>query len=133
MLGVTNVPNLAGQFVRGADGNNPLNSRKDWTTGLAKNRLTGTAAADAGSRHAHRSPVHRFKTPWKGGGTPDYVLARTGYGQDNNINQELWTKTDGAHAHAVTISGGGNSATAPDHVGLHFVIKAMDIAVRVRI
>jgi hypothetical protein len=76
--------------------------------------------------------VHYYGTGWKGGGTVDYVLARLGYGTDGS-SQMRFTKTDGAHTHQVTINGGGDSETAPDHVCLLFVIKAADVAQRVRV
>jgi hypothetical protein len=56
-----------------------------------------------------------------------------GYGQDNNLQQMQFTKTDGEHSHTVSIDSGGDAETRPRNFAVHFVIKAQDVAQRVRI
>jgi microcystin-dependent protein len=118
VLGVTNVPDLRGQFIRGANGTtNPLNSQQQWTTGLARSGFRTAVDGD------HTHVYSRFQVAIDNG---QRIRADN---NDGGYRNQTTTGT-GAHTHVVT---GGDAETAPDHYCLHYIVKATDIQQRVRI
>jgi hypothetical protein len=90
-----------------------------WTTGRPRTAFTGTTG-NAGT-HSHGFDVH--KSSGSGGVTWDAA---------NKSGQHNRTEDAGDHTHTVTINGGGDTETAPDHVVLGYLIKAIDHGVRLR-
>ena len=111
LLGDNHTPDLRGQFIRGAVG--PLDNfaKHQWTTGRPRNPFTTNNTG-----HHHH----------------DYTLQYTGSGNGGtrfafwDVNEGKTYQTANAGSHTHTITGGGDSETAPDHVYLNFIIKAED-------
>ena len=117
VLGVTNTPNLVGQFIRGAGGTHVLNSRVGWTTGRPRNRNFET---NIDGEHNHWGGYAQDHNCWDRGNCGGSHVGNTGA-----------TNNNGLHSH--WIDRGGDDETAPDHVCLNYIIKAGDFATRVRI
>lgn len=112
------LPNLVGQFVRGAGTGHALNYKTPvgHTTARPKTAFSGNTSY-AGT-HDHAMFTNRGGTPWKGGGSTDTELVRQGGGDR--------TENTGNHMHIFTVTAGGDAETAPDHVVLYYIIKATD-------
>ena len=117
VLGVTNTPNLVGQFIRGAGGTHVLNSRVGWTTGRPRNRNFET---NTSGEHNHWGGYAQDHNCWDRGNCGGSHVGNTGA-----------TNNNGLHSHI--IDRGGDDETAPDHVCLLYIIKGQDVAQRVRI
>ena len=128
VLGVTNLPNLVGQFIRGAGANHAVGTRRGWTTARSRNLMTGWTNEQGG---------HNHEALWagrEGTGHPDGSGDNVGAGHFRSYPRfTRQIPTQGAHQHQFNVGGGGDAETAPDHVCLLYVIKASDIANRVRI
>jgi hypothetical protein len=124
VLGVTNVPNLVGQFIRGAGAGHSVGTKRGWTTGRPK--ATFITSGAGGHSHKYTDPIHSndghgFRaSSWDG--TPEAARYPTVNGGS--------TSSVSDHTHNIL---GGDAETAPDHYCLFYVIKAADIAHRVRI
>jgi hypothetical protein len=113
LLGTTTVPDLRGQFLRGAaTTTDTLLAKHQWTTGRPRTTFTGLTNNDGDHHHT----VQYAPANSKAG--PDYKqMEDWGAGRKD-------TSTDGAHFHTVMINGGGDAETAPDHVKVNWCIKA---------
>lgn len=110
-----NLPDLRRQFVRGATSQNDIDGftkHEDTTRRPRHSNLTGTAAQN-GAHH------HNMEFQLKGAGAGVEYYSR--YNTGNPFGQA--TDTQGSHTHSVTITGGGDSETAPMHVYLAYHIK----------
>lgn len=105
-----NLPDLRGQFIRGARVQADVASGKHpHTTARPRNSsFTTNATGD----HQHPETV----APYGGSG------AKTWDGGTPNGNR---TMTGAAGNHTHTITGGGDAETAPDHVYLVYIIRAL--------
>ena len=128
VLGTTNLPDLRGLFTRGAKTGEALLTKVNWTTGRPKTALTGTTGTDGNHNHLDGYYIN------DGGNYSKYGISSnegTGWVSSNvnaNFDRDLpYTSTAGAHAHNVTINGGGDAETAPDHARLVKCIKAFHI------
>jgi hypothetical protein len=104
------VPDLRGQFLRGAAAlGDTLLDKHQWTTGKPRNDfITGTDGL-------HHHTTHHMKSGMQGG--PWEALISY-----NNVGVDYQTTDSGAHWHHITQ--GGDTETAPDHVRIHWCIKA---------
>src|SRR6056300_99024 len=119
VLGVTSVPNLIGQFIRGGGAGHPVGTKRGWTTARPRREFTTNMSGN------HRHALEELM----GGNDGEY--ASTNIASGNYNKKTLYTEYNGLHSHTITL--GGDNETAPDHYCLLFVIKAADIANRVRI
>jgi len=115
VLGGNRVPDLRGVFVRGANNATLDNLTKhQWTT--ARPRTAFTTDNPGNHQHDYWDPRNSGGRGLKGAGR---------VGTENFLNSaQKPTWQAGAHTH--TINGGGDSETAPDHVYIHYCIKATD-------
>jgi len=116
------LPDLRGQFIRGAaTGRNPLTTQAQ-STARPANAFTGTTGTDGAHRHAEGGTHwHQTDVPWGGITAANGV---TGAWRNEPGWLHPWTSTEGAHAHNVTINGGGDSETRPANIALAFHIRA---------
>ena len=110
VLGSTTLPDMRGVFPRGAPNGVQLN-KINWTTGMPRNRFQ---IAQAGNHH------HDYWDPKNGGGRG--LKGADHYGGENYMySNQKPTWDAGNHTHNIT---GGDVETAPDHVLVHYIIKA---------
>lgn len=113
-----NVPDLRGYFIRGqgtnADGtaSAALGAKQAQATKLPSTPFTGTT--DNPGDHTHNTLAADSAA-----GTGPYHGEMTSASNPQNIA----TTAAGAHTHAVTISGGGDSETRPPNIALAYYIK----------
>ncbi|MFZ9260931.1 MAG: phage tail protein, partial [Limnohabitans sp.] len=121
LLGGTTVPDLRGYFSRAANAGQALLSKTAWTTGRPRTALTGTTGTDGDHSHTYQRAVT---------GIDQNINA---YSANNNDGGQTptATTTNGAHSHTVTINGGGDAETAPDHYATVRCIKAFHITATV--
>jgi len=117
VLGSTTLPNLVGQFIRGAGAGHTVGTRRAWTTGRPRNRNFET---NISGEHNHWGGYAQDHNCWDRGNCGGSHVGNTGA-----------TNNNGLHSHI--IDRGGDAETAPDHTCLLYIIKAADIATRVRI
>jgi hypothetical protein len=112
------VPDLRGQFVRGATNQANISgfTKHAWTTGRPKTAFT----TDSQGNHFHDAGGPTL-TEWANYGSAASNVTGASSGVSGGRVRPK-TSTTGAHTHTVT--GGGDSETAPDHVYLAFIIKA---------
>jgi microcystin-dependent protein len=113
-----NIPDLRGYFVRGfgtnADGtaSASLGAKTGFSTARPAAALTGST--DSAGSHRHGIQI-------------SYTASGAGFSYEsgNTINENpgAYTLFDGAHAHAVTITGGGDAETRPKNIALPYYIK----------
>jgi microcystin-dependent protein len=115
VLGSTTLPNLVGQFVRGAGTGHTIGTRRNWTTGMPRNVFVTTNSGE----HNH----------W-GGYAPDHNCWDRGTCGGSSVGNAGATNNNGWHTHGIV---GGDAETAPSHTCLNYIIKAGDFATRVRI
>jgi hypothetical protein len=115
VLGSTTLPNLVGQFVRGAGTGHTIGTRRNWTTGMPRAGLSTTNSGE----HNH----------W-GGYAPDHNCWDRGTCGGSTVGNAGATNNNGWHTHGIV---GGDFETSPDHTCLWYVIKAGDFAQRVRV
>ncbi|MFZ9656437.1 MAG: phage tail protein, partial [Limnohabitans sp.] len=118
------VPNLHGRFVRSWGPRHPLNYKNpvSWTTGLPRDPFTGYTSTAGDHQHTLERQMGGNGGEW----------ASTNIASGNGNKEWLHTDIQGAHTHSVQIDGGGDTETAPDHVVLGYLIKAIDHGVRLR-
>ena len=127
LLGTANLPDLRGLFSRAAKTGETLLTKVDWTTGKSKTALTGTTGTAGAHRHTEGGTQwHETDVPWGGSTATNGV---TGAWRNEPGWIHPFTSTEGAHTHTVSITGGGDAETAPDHVRLVRCIKAFHITV----
>lgn len=124
VLGVTNVPNLVGQFIRGAGAGHSVGTKRGWTT--ARPRATFFTGGAGGHSHKYTDPIHSNDGHGFSGSHWDGYPEAARYPTDNGGS----TSTAPDHTHNIL---GGDVETAPDHYCLLYVIKAADTTNRVRI
>ena len=118
LLGNSNIlPDFRQDFIRGANIQAEIDAfvAKIDSTKLPNNPITGTAA-NAGA-HTHNIPhaaAANNALPF---------FQPQGYGPLTNLKTQT-TGAAGAHTHAITIDGGGDSETAPQHKYMAYHIKA---------
>ena len=121
ITGNNNVPDLRGAFLRMAGTNSTnaswaggaLDSWHEDTTRRPRNTAFSGSTNTTGS-HTHTGGTAGYNHCWASGncsGTLYTVLA----------NQQ--TASAGNHSHTVTISGGGDTETAPKHYSVNYFIK----------
>jgi len=116
ILGTTTVPDLRGQFLRGAaSAADVLLTKHQWTTGMPRIPF---ATATAGS-HTHTGDYTAPRYGANSGG--DVNPANPGGHGNDSLNGHLRIDAAGDHTHTIT---GGDTETAPDHVKIHWCIKA---------
>ena len=117
LLGTTSVPDLRGYFSRAAIDGQGLLDKKAWTTGRSRTALTGTTNTTGNHTHVYQRAVT---------GIDQGV---NNYSANNNDGGQVRTNSEGAgnHNHTVSINGGGDSETAPDHYTSVRCIKAFHI------
>ena len=113
-----NIPDLRGYFVRGfgtnSDGtaSGTFGARTGFATARPATALTGST--DSTGSHRHGIQI-------------SFTASGTGYSYESgnaiNENPGAYTLFDGAHAHAVTITGGGDAETRPKNIALPYYIK----------
>jgi microcystin-dependent protein len=109
VLGGNTVPDFRGAFTRGAATGVRL-SKIDWTTGLPRVGLK----TDNPGNHKHDYT--------SGYGSHAGISSGSWHGGEIGWQSTLWHTSDaGAHTHTIS---GGDSETAPDHVLIHYIIKA---------
>ena len=118
LLGTANLPDLRGLFSRAAKAGEGLLTKVDWTTGRPKTNLTGNTN-NTGSHDHGLGAIDLVKT--SGG---DHNLEP---GSGGAAEGRASFRAGGAHAHTVTINGGGDAETAPDHARVVRCIKAFHI------
>jgi hypothetical protein len=108
------LPDLRGQFVRGAKTQPDIQGfpKRQWTTGRPRAAFTTNMTGD----HSHRVDQKMTHRVGASGGPNDNVWF--------DGNGSIIT-TDAAGNHTHTITGGGDAETAPDHVFLAYIIKAL--------
>jgi len=114
VFGSTTLPDLRGEFLRGRKAGQAIGSHVDWTTGRPKTALTGSTATDGNHTHVYQRAVTRIDA------------GVNSYAANNNDGGQTSTNTtgSGAHSHSLTVNGGGDAETAPDHTLVDFYIKA---------
>ena len=119
------LPDLRGQFLRGSStATDTLLSKIGWTTARPHTGFTGLT--NQNGDHHHRSGVPAWDDPKayiNGRDTIPAGKSVSGFGV-GSATAEPRTNTAGAHSHTVTIDGGGDTETAPDHVRIVWGIKA---------
>jgi hypothetical protein len=115
VLGSTTLPNLVGQFVRGAGAGHTIGTRRNWTTGMPRNVFVTTNSGE----HNH----------W-GGYAPDHNCWDRGTCGGSTVGNAGATNNNGWHTHGIV---GGDAETAPSHTCLYYIIKCGDFAQRVRV
>ena len=113
-----NIPDLRGYFIRGfgtnSDGtaSGTFGAKTGFTTARPTTALTGTTNNTGSHRH---------------GMQVSFTSSGTGFayesGNSVNENPGYYTLFDGAHAHTVTIDGGGDAETRPKNIALPYYIK----------
>jgi len=124
VLGVATLPDLRGEFLRGRKAGQTLGTHADWITGKPKTAFTGST--NSAGDHKHEQGYYTTNTGYyryghRYTGTSGSVSSNEG----NSYPRDLpYTSTNGAHTHNVTINGGGDAETAPDHTLVDWYIKA---------
>ena len=114
------LPDLRGQFIRGAAaGRNPLTAQTQMTA-RPTNAFTGTTGTDGS--HTHIANPDGYYAVKSSSGTWAVGSATVHDGRDNRMT--LSTSAAGAHSHNVVINGGGDSETRPANIALAFHIRA---------
>jgi hypothetical protein len=132
VTGQTNVPDLRGAFIRAAGQNS--NNGPNWNGGAVGAFHEDTTRAprntaftlDRQGDHYHRSGVPAWNDPKAYINGRDVISGGksvSGFGV-GSATAEPRTNIAGAHTHTVTIDGGGDTETAPDHVRIVWGIKA---------
>ena len=119
VLGVATLPDLRGEFLRGRKAGQTLGTHADWITGKPKTAFTGTTSSNGDHNHAANSRL-RWHGLQNGGGIANLEWD----GGPNQVRADDWTQRAGNHTHTVTINGGGDAETAPDHTLVDWYIKA---------
>ena len=127
LVGRNTVPDLRGAFLRMAGQNNgntawnggALNAFQEDSTARPKTAFTGTTGTDGA--HTHTANPEGYYALKSGSGTWAIGSATVHDARDGRM--ALNTSTAGAHAHNVTINGGGDSETRPKNFGINFFIK----------
>ena len=127
LLGTANLPGLRGLFSRAAKAGEGLLAKVDWTTGRPKTALTGTTNNTGAHKHEqgyYTTDTRMYAHGHRYTGTSGWVSnnATTSFARDLP-----YTDTNGNHTHTVTINGGGDAETAPDHARVVRCIKAFHI------
>ena len=117
VLGKAVVPDLRGQFLRGANGDFDNLTKHQWTTGMPRSRFQ----TQANGGHHHTVPMNNDQTDWNGGNVFDHELTK--WGKTTN------TSTNGSHGHTIT---GGDPESAPDHVRVMIAIKMSPDSLKLR-
>jgi len=117
LLGTTSVPDLRGYFSRAAIDGQGLLDKKAWTTGRSRTALTGTTNTTGNHTHVYQRAITGI----------DQGI--NNYAANNNDGGQVRTNSEGAgnHNHTVSINGGGDSETAPNHYTSVRCIKAFHI------
>jgi len=127
LVGRNTVPDLRGAFLRMAGQNNgntawnggALNAFQEDSTARPKTAFTGTTGTDGA--HTHTANPEGYYASKSSSGTWAIGSPVVHDGRDGRM--ALNTSTAGAHAHNVTINGGGDSETRPKNFGINFFIK----------
>ena len=121
----SHVPDLKGQFIRGASSNSDSQGKTKHqdTTRRPRSNLTGTANNAGRHRHFANRDGGSADASWLTGNA--YLLSDQ-YAGGSHVGgtNTLYTNYENDHHHTVTVNGGGDSETAPVHVKLCYIIKA---------
>jgi hypothetical protein len=129
VLGNTTLPDFRGAFLRGAG----LNGNGSWGDAA---RAPGSWQEDSTAR-----PKTAFNTDATGSHTHTYVSGNgsrsgikgaTWYGGEIGLYQTTNNSSSSGH-HQHYIATGGDAETRPKNYAVHYIIKAADVAQRVRI
>ena len=116
------VPDLKDQFVRGATSNNDVTGSVEHLDTTRRPRHHAfTGSTNWAGTHYHTLYNLRWHGLNDGGGYSDLE-----YQNQNNAAQDPAaprTNDSGSHVHTTTVTGGGDSETAPKHVRLAYHIK----------
>jgi hypothetical protein len=115
------LPDLRGQFIRGAaTGRNPLTTQAQ-STARPANAFTGVTSTDGWHSHSfQRGTGSNFSGDIK---YPDGKFSPiNAEGGGSTVNGGI--NANGNHTHNVTINGGGDSETRPANIALAFHIRA---------
>ena len=115
VIGSSRVPDLRGQFIRGASAPESGYTKHPWSTGMPRNRFR----ADTNGLHNHSpNPSMRWHGLSDGSGA-----ANLEWNRGATVSANDWTQQSGSHVHTIS---GGDSETVPNHVLLMYIIKATD-------
>jgi len=125
-----NLPDLRGQFVRGAGPRTgAIGSRHGYTTARPNTAFTGST--NTAGVHTHGLWSRRMNAYSGAGYSPAAQTVGEGIDARGTTNVSgRWMDSDGDHSHTTTVTGGGDAETAPDHVVLAYIIKATDNGLR---
>jgi hypothetical protein len=118
VLGKATLPDLRGQFLRGANGNFDSLAKHQWTTGMPRNHFA------TGTQGVHD---HHYTSPATGSGG----LKSSDHWANETFRYPGGARVSAAGGHDHTING-GDSETAPDHVIVTICIKATPDTMKLR-
>ncbi len=119
-----NVPDLRGEFMRGADlGRNvdngrTLGSSQDQATKAPATAFTGTTNSTGAHTHTNTAIQTPASIAHDGGDFAASACCGTYYGTIT-----VQSSSAGDHSHTVNITGGGDAETRPRNVAMNFIIK----------
>jgi hypothetical protein len=126
LLGRARVPDLRNQFIMGGSTTDPFTHHAQ-STARPHNAFTGITNTDSGHTHNQNTAGHAYNHSHGHGNDP------SGFGGSHSLSTNTSAiQTGGRHSHSVTITGGGDAKTRPDHVVLAYIIKASDECVAER-
>ena len=112
------VPDLIGQFVRGAGPGLPINfTKRRWTTGGPRTQFGGTTQTIGNHTHGYS-----IQNPGQTGGGANGTGGGSYFGE-----QARTSAAGGSHSHNFTVTTGGDTETAPDHMVLLYIIRATNV------
>ncbi|MFZ4561540.1 MAG: phage tail protein, partial [Saprospiraceae bacterium] len=115
-----NLPDLRGEFIRGAEAGANAGAQQAASTALPVVPFTVSSTAAGAHSHEFTSPYY-YATPGGGGRFPDLI------GSGSGTVMWLFTQTfssSGAHTHTVPPLTGGDSETRPRNVAMPYYIKS---------
>ena len=113
------LPDLRGYFLRGDKAGLAVGTKQQWTTGRPRTSFTADSQGD--HKHTQGSPVYAVETAYSylDVGTQGHIATEQTWNQGGT--KLPYTSTAGAHTH--TITGGGDTETAPDHFAVKWLIR----------
>jgi hypothetical protein len=125
-LGGTTLPDLRSQFIRGAANLAAVSFTKNPAT-TARPTTPFTGVTNRAGAHTH--DFYRSGAAWSGQVQWNDIRYSPINSQGTGSPIANGIASSGAHEHTVTVNGGGDAETAPQHVILAYLIKADDIGV----